>query len=167
MVKLPTLRRSGSEARTREREDPTQPQKPAEPPRYSTKVEQAAERAADETRNAAAAAAKRAHARPRTSGLASLALVLAVAAGLTVATGTLARLGIVVGAVALLVALAGLPATGRHRRRSGRTEVVVALVIAAGAIVVGALAAAGQLSWLDPDTSQVARLHDWLPSWLS
>lgn len=161
MVRLPTLRRSESEAA------PTRPEEPAEPRRYSTKVEKAAERAADETRNAAAAAAKRAHARPRTSALASLALVLAVVAALVVAAGTLPRLGIAVGAVALLVALAGLPATGRYRRRSGRTEVVIALVLAAAAIVIGALAAAGQLSWLDPDTDQVARLRDWLPGWLS
>lgn len=98
--------------------------------------------------------------------LASLGLAVAMVAVLAVATGTLVRLGVAVGVVALLVALAGVPATALPRR-VGRTEVLIALVLALGAIVVGGLAAAGALPWLDPDTNQVARLADWLPGWLS
>lgn len=177
MAKLPSLRRSDPEAPA-ERADQEQPpprtertwrRRPGTPrqsPAYTTKVEQAAEKAADATRNAAAAAAKRAQARPRTSGLASLGLVLSVVAALTVATGTLARLGIAVAVVALLVGLAGLARTGQYRV-SGRTEALVAVLVALAAIAVGWLAAAGALSWLDTGTDYVQRLRDWLPGWLS
>lgn len=160
MVKLMPRRRSQPPATPATEESTQHP--------YSTKVEQAAERAADATRTAAAAAAKRAHARPRTSLLAGLSLVLATAAVLTVAAGTLPRLGIAVGGLAVLVAVAGLAATARRSsNRLGRTEAMVALLLALAAVVVGSLAAAGALSWLDPDTDQLARLRDWLPGWLT
>lgn len=84
------------------------------------------------------------------------------------ATGTLARLGIAVGGLAVLVAVAGLAATARRSSaRVGRTEAMVALLLGLAAVVVGSLAAAGALSWLDPDTDQLARLRDWLPGWLT
>ncbi|MPZ25998.1 MAG: hypothetical protein GEV12_06005 [Micromonosporaceae bacterium] len=173
-MKLLSRRRSGrAKPEHTDRGDPAgdHPTETVDQPHpYSTKVEQAAERAADATRTAAAtAAAQQAHARPRTSALASLGLVLATAAALTVATGTLARLGIAVGGLAVLVAIAGLAASGRRRSgaRAGRAVAAVALLLAVAAIVVGSLAAAGALSWLDTDTDQVARLRDWLPGWLS
>ncbi|HEY8472104.1 MAG TPA: hypothetical protein VIL37_05645 [Natronosporangium sp.] len=136
---------------------------------FSTKIERAAERAADATRTAAAvAAAERAHARPRASLLATLSLIVAVLAGVAVATGVLAGLGVAIGIVAVLLGLAGLAATGRkYRFMSGRGQAMLALLIAIAAIVIGSLALAGNLSWLDPDTSQVDRLRDALPSWLT
>jgi uncharacterized membrane protein YphA (DoxX/SURF4 family) len=133
------------------------------------KVEQAAERAAEATRSAAAAAAaERSHARARASVLASIGLVLAVVAALAVATGVLTRLGVAVGILALLFGLAALTATGRrYRYLAGRIEATTALVLGMVAVVIGGLAAAGSLSWLDPDTNYVQRLADWLPGWLS
>jgi hypothetical protein len=136
---------------------------------FSTKIERAAERAADATRTAAAAAAaQQARARPRTSMLASLGLVLAVVAGVAVATGALAGLGVAIGIVALLVGLAGLAATGsRYRYLAGRMEATLAILISIAAIVIGGLALAGNLSWLDTSTDYVARLRDELPTWLT
>jgi hypothetical protein len=138
-------------------------------PAYSRKVEQAAERAAEATRSAAAAAAaERAHARARTSILASASLVLAVVAALAVATGTLAQLGVAIGVLGLLVGLAALAATvRRHRFLAGRTEATVAVLLSLAAIVIGGLAVAGSLSWLDTDADHVQQLRDWLPGWLS
>lgn len=163
MVKGPSLRRSGQQT-TSEADSPPDHQ----PAGYETRVEKAAERAAAATRTAAAsAAAERAHARPRTSVLASLSLVLSVVAVLAVATGTLAGLGIAVGVLALVLGFAGLAATGHHYRYlAGRAEATIALLLALAAIVVGALAAAGTLAWLDTDTDQVARLRELLPDWL-
>jgi hypothetical protein len=135
---------------------------------FSAKVEKAAERAAEATRTAAAvAAAERSHAKPRTSGLASLSLVVSVVAALAVATGALAGLGAGVGILGLLLGLAGLAATGRRYYLAGRFEATAAVLLSLGAIVVGVLAVTGELSWLDTGTDQVARLRDWLPSWLT
>jgi hypothetical protein len=186
MAKVPSLRRTDRGARpgaqrtaeddtgttrvdTRQPDSGTGAQAGTEdrPPAYSTKVERAAERAADATRSAAAAAAKRAQGRPRTSVLASLGLVLAVVAALAVTTGTLTRLGIAIAVVAVLAGLAGLAATARFPRRSGRLEATIGLLLASAAIVVGGLAVGGTLPWLDPDTDNVQRLADWLPGWLS
>jgi hypothetical protein len=135
---------------------------------FSTRIEQAAERAAAATRTAAAVAAAERARSPRTSALASLALVVSVVAALAVATGVLAGLGVAIGIVAALLGLGGLAASGRRFRYvSGRTEATLALLIAIGAIVIGSLALAGNLSWLDTDTDQVARLRDALPGWLT
>lgn len=135
---------------------------------FSRRIEQAAERAAAATRTAAAVAAAERARRPRTSVLASLSLVAGVIAGLAVATGVLAGLGVAIGVVAVLLGLGGLAASGRRFRYvSGRTQATLALLIAIGAIVIGSLALAGNLSWLDPDTNQVARLREALPSWLT
>jgi hypothetical protein len=136
---------------------------------HTVKIEEATERAAGTIRDAAArAAADRAHARARTSALASIALVLAVVAALAVATGALAAIGVGLAIVALLFAIGGLSATGRrYRFLAGRTEAILGMVLATAAIVVGGLAIAGVLPGLDTDTNQVERLHDWLPSWLS
>jgi hypothetical protein len=136
---------------------------------HSAKIDEATEKAADAIRDAAArAASDRAHARARTSALASIGLVLAVIAALAVATGVLAVLGVGIGIVALLFAIGGLSATGRrYRFISGRGEAVAGVLLASAAIVIGVLAITGALSGLDTDTNQVERLADWLPSWLS
>lgn len=175
MVRRPSLRRSDQEATQDDRTAPAfmhsegRPAESGEPAEHSTKIEQAAERAAAATRTAAAsAAADRAHARPRSSALASLSLVLAVVAVLAVATGALAGLGAAIGIIALVLSLAGLAATGHHYRYlAGRSEATIALLLSLAAIVVGVLAVVGVLSWLDTGTDQVARLQEWLPSWLS
>jgi hypothetical protein len=136
---------------------------------HDTKIEEATEKAAEAIRDAAArAAADRAHARARTSALASIALVLGVAAALIVATGVLAIIGVGVGVLALLFAIGGLSATGRrYLFIAGRGEALVGLLLATAAIVVGILAITGVLPGLDTDTNVVEQLNDWLPGWLS
>jgi hypothetical protein len=136
---------------------------------HSTKIDEATEKAADAIRDAAArAAADRAHARARTSAGASIALVLAVAAALIVATGVLAVIGVGVGVLALLFAIGGLSATGRrYSFLAGRGEALIGLLLATAAIVVGILAITGVLRGFDTDTNVVEQLHDWLPDWLS
>ena len=136
---------------------------------HSTKIEQATEKAAEAIRDAAArAAADRAHARARTSALASIALVLAVAAALIVATGVLAIIGVGVGVLALLFAIGGLSGTGRrYRFIAGRGEALVGLLLATAAIVVGILAITGVSPGFDTGTNVVEQLNDWLPDWLT
>ena len=188
MVRLPSLRRSepepvqdnpsdvGTVDRTAvaEREREPAPRRnrfmtrPTPLERAATNIERAAERAAAATHLAAArAAADRAHARPRTSAMATTGLVLAVVAVLAVATGALAAVGVAVGVVATLLAIGATAATGRRHFLAGRTEAAIGVVLGLVAVVVGALALTGSLSWLDPDTNQVERLRDWLDSWFS
>jgi membrane-bound lytic murein transglycosylase B len=136
---------------------------------HSTKIEEATEEAAEAIRDAAArAAVDRAHARAHTSALASIALVLAVAAALIVATGVLAVIGVGIGVLALLFAIGGLSATGRrYRFIAGRGEALVGLLLATAAIVVGILAITGVLPGFDTDTNVVEELSDQLPGWLN
>jgi hypothetical protein len=138
----------------------------------------AAERAAAEAREAAerAAAAGRpadrpepervTHPRARASVMATIGLVLAVAAALIVATGTLAALGVGVGVVALLFTIGGFSAASRPHV-TGRMAATVGLLVALAAVIIGVLALTGTLSWLDTGTDQVARLREWLDSWRS
>jgi hypothetical protein len=144
-------------------------QEPQRGEEHSTKIEEATERAADTIRKAAArAAADRAHAKARTSVMASLGLVFGVVAVLLVATGALAMLGVVLGVIALLVAVGGITSTGNHYPYlAGRTQTIVGLLLAVAAIVIGILAVAGALPAVDTDTNLVERLHERLPSWLT
>jgi hypothetical protein len=140
-------------------------QQPVRRDTFTERIERAAGRAANAARSAAASAAAERVRRPRTSMMATLGLVVSVAAVLAVASGSLVRLGIALGAVGLLFGLIGL-ATTRRRHVSGSTEAIIALLLSLGAVVVGILAVSDQLSWLSPDTDNVARLRDWLPGWL-
>jgi hypothetical protein len=137
-------------------------------PEHTVKIEKATKRAADTIRRAAArAAADRAHARARTSALASLTLVLGVVAALAVATGALAKVGVVLGIVALLVGVGAMAATGKHYPYlAGRMEVLTGMLLATAAIVGGILAAMGTLPVVDIQANLVQELHDALPSWL-
>jgi hypothetical protein len=84
-----------------------------------------------------------------------------------VATGALVVIGVIVGVVALALAIGGLSATGRrYSFLAGRTQAVIGLLLATAAITVGILAMAGVLPELGPDTNQVERLGDLLPGWL-
>jgi hypothetical protein len=99
--------------------------------------------------------------RPRASLLATLALILGVAAALFVLTGALAGYGIGLGAVALLLSIGGLSATGR-RHVAGKSDALIGLVLGLGAVVVGILAITGSLSWLTADADTVGRFREWL-----
>ncbi|WP_328461993.1 hypothetical protein OHA21_34020 [Actinoplanes sp. NBC_00393] len=99
--------------------------------------------------------------KPRASMLATLGLILGVAGALLVLSGPLLGWGIGVAAVALVLSMAGLFAT-RKRHIAGKTDALIGLILSIGAIVVGILALAGQLSWLGTDMQPANDLRQWL-----
>lgn len=101
--------------------------------------------------------------RPRASILATLSLVVGVAAAGFVLTGTLAGYGIALGGLALLLAIGGVSATAR-RHIAGRTDALIGLVLGLGAIVAGVLAMTGDLGWPSTDGDSVQRFREWLDS---
>jgi hypothetical protein len=99
--------------------------------------------------------------KPRASLLATLGLILGVVAALLVLSGPLLGYGIGVAALALILSVAGLRATGR-RHVAGKTDALIGMVLSLGAIVVGVLALTGSLSWLGTDMQPVTSLREWL-----
>jgi hypothetical protein len=99
--------------------------------------------------------------RPRSSGLATIALVLAVLAAAAVATGVLAAPGLALGVLATLFGVGGVSATGR-RHVAGRSEALFAVVLGLASVVFAILALTDALSWLSSNTNEVTRLRDWL-----
>jgi hypothetical protein len=135
-----------------------------------------ADRTADDRRAAAAdadrasAEAERAEAhrapavagpKPRASLLATLGLILGVASALLVLSGPLLGYGIGVAVLALILSLGGIRATGK-RHVAGKTDALIGMVLALGAIVVGVLALTGSLSWLGTDMQPVNSVREWL-----
>jgi len=88
-------------------------------------------------------------------------LVVGVVAIGAVLTGLLAPLGVAIGVIGALISLTGLIRASR-RGVTGHGAAFVGLVASLGAVVLGVLAIQGELSWLNSDTDQVARLHNWL-----
>ncbi|MCM0678846.1 thrombospondin, partial [Micromonospora phytophila] len=101
--------------------------------------------------------------KPRASLLATLGLVVAVAAALFVLTGTLAGYGIALGAVGAVLAVLGLMAT-RRRHIAGKTDALLGIAIGLGAVVLGVLAMTGQFDWPTTDGDWVTRFREWLDS---
>jgi hypothetical protein len=99
--------------------------------------------------------------KPRSSMLATLGLIFAVASALLVLSGPLLGYGIGVAGLALVLSLAGIHATGR-RHVAGKTDALIGMVLALGAIVVGVLALTGSLSWAGTDIQPVSNLREWL-----
>jgi hypothetical protein len=99
--------------------------------------------------------------KPRASLLATLGLILGVAAALLVLSGPLLGYGIGVAVLALILSLAGIRATGR-RHVAGKTDALIGMVLSLAAIVVGVLALTGSLSWLGTDMQPVNSVRDWL-----
>ncbi|MEV6597013.1 Yip1 family protein [Actinoplanes sp. NPDC051346] len=101
--------------------------------------------------------------KPRASLLATFALITGVAGALLVLSGPLLGYGIGVAGLALVLAIAGIRATGR-RHVAGKTDALIGMVLALTAIVVGILALTGSLSWLGTDMQPVSDLRQWLDS---
>nr|MDT0657850.1 thrombospondin [Micromonospora sp. DSM 115978] len=101
--------------------------------------------------------------RPRASVLATLGLVVGVAAALFVLSGTLAGYGIGLGVLALLLSVGGISATSR-RHVAGKSDALFGLLLGVGAVVVGALAMTGQFSWPSTDGGTVEQFRQWLDS---
>lgn len=99
--------------------------------------------------------------KPRSSMLATLGLILAVASALLVLSGPLLGYGIGVAVVALILSLSGIHATGK-RHVAGKTDALIGMVLALAAIVVGVLALTGSLSWLGTDMQPVNTFRQWL-----
>jgi hypothetical protein len=99
--------------------------------------------------------------KPRASLLATLGLILGVASVLLVLSGPLLGWGIGVAGVALILSLSGIHATGK-RHVAGKTDALIGMILALGAIVLGVLAMTGALNWLGTDTNTVPSLRDWL-----
>jgi hypothetical protein len=103
--------------------------------------------------------------RPRASLMATLSLILGVSAALTVLTGLMAGPGVALGLLAAIFGFAGISATSR-RHVAGKSDALLGLALALGAVVVGCLALTGTLPWLSADTDVVNRSRDWLDSQL-
>ncbi len=99
--------------------------------------------------------------RPRASVLATLSLVAGVSAALMVLTGMLAGYGLAVGVLALVLAIAGISATGR-RHVAGKTDALIGLVLGLAAVVGGILVLTGSLPWLTMDAQPLTNLRQWL-----
>ena len=99
--------------------------------------------------------------KPRASLLATLGLILGVAAALLVLSGPLLGYGIGVAVLGLILSLSGIHATGR-RHVAGKTDALIGMVLSLAAIVVGVLALTGSLSWLGTDTQPVNSVREWL-----
>lgn len=99
--------------------------------------------------------------RPRASLLATLGLITGVVSALFVLSGPLVGYGIGLAVLALVLSLGGISATGR-RHVAGKSDAIIGLLLALGAIVLGVLALTGSLSWLGTDTEPVNRLREWL-----
>jgi hypothetical protein len=101
----------------------------------------------------------------RVSLLATLGLMLGVAGVAVALTGLLAPWAIAVGALGLLFSFGGIIA-GVRPNVAGRGLGTLGVLLSGTAVVFGILAMTGQVSWLDSDVNQVARLNDWLDAQL-
>jgi len=99
--------------------------------------------------------------RPRATLLGTLGLIFGVASLLLVLSGPLLGYGIVVAGVALILSLSGIHATGK-RHVAGKTDALLGMILALGAIVLGVLALTGSLNWLGTDVQPVNSLREWL-----
>jgi hypothetical protein len=99
--------------------------------------------------------------KPRASLLATLGLILGVASVLLVLSGPLLGWGIGVAGLGLVLSLSGIHATGK-RHVAGKSDALLGMVLALGAIVIGVLALTGSLSWLGTNTDTVPTFRQWL-----
>jgi len=99
--------------------------------------------------------------RPRASLLATLGLIVGVAAALLVLSGPLLGYGIGVAVLGLILSLGGISATGK-RHIAGKTDALIGMALSLGAIVVGVFALTDSLSWLGTDMQPVTSVREWL-----
>jgi hypothetical protein len=97
----------------------------------------------------------------RVSALATLGLIVGIVALATTMTGLLAPIGVAVGVLGGAISAGGLVGASR-RGVAGHSVALLGLLASIAAIVLGVLALAGYLPWLDSKTDEVARLRDWL-----
>jgi hypothetical protein len=104
----------------------------------------------------------------RASMLSTLGLIVGVVAVATALTGLLAFWALPLGALGLLLSFGGIIA-GARRHVAGRGTGTLGVLFSGTAVVFAILALTGQVSWLNSDVDQVARLNEWLDarfSWM-
>jgi hypothetical protein len=103
---------------------------------------------------------------PHSSVSAVVGLVVGVVALGATLTGLLAPVGVALGVLGGLISLTGLVRASR-RGVTGHGAAFVGVACSAAAVVLGVLAIQGDLSWLNSDTDEVAKLHTWLNNHVS
>ncbi|MCW6006892.1 hypothetical protein K1W54_20225 [Micromonospora sp. CPCC 205371] len=106
--------------------------------------------------------------RVHVSAWATVALVTGVVALAVTLTGLLAPQGLALGVLSLIVGMFALVPVSRPNV-TGHSLVVIGLISAVAAIVIGAIALTGEFTWPNSDTNEVDRVHTWLDerwSWL-
>jgi hypothetical protein len=101
--------------------------------------------------------------RPRTSMMATVSLIVGVAAAAFVLSGALAGYGIALGAIAVVLGFVGMSAT-RRRHVAGKGVALLGIGIGAAALVIGILAMTGDFAWPTTDGDWAARFREWLDS---
>jgi len=102
----------------------------------------------------------------RVSLLATFGVILGLVGVAAALTGLLAPWAIPLGALGLLFSFGGIIA-GVRPNVAGRGLGTLGVLISGTAVVFGIIAMTGQVSWLDSDVDQVARLNDWLDARLT
>jgi len=97
----------------------------------------------------------------RVSAFATLGLIIGLAALGATLTGLLAPVGVALGVIGGAISAGGLVGASR-RGVTGHSIALLGLLASMAAIVLGILAIAGYLPWLDSHTNEVTRLRDWL-----
>ncbi|GAA4707402.1 hypothetical protein [Phytohabitans rumicis] len=100
---------------------------------------------------------------------ATLGLITGILALVASLTGLLAPQGAALGVVSVVICLVGLRAVDKPYV-TGHGLVVLGLLAAVAAIVIGLVAMTGEFTWPNSGTNEVDRVHDWLDekwSWLA
>ena len=100
------------------------------------------------------------------SALATLGLIVGLAALGATLTGLLAPVGVALGVVGGAISAGGLVGASR-RGVTGHSVALLGMLASIAAIVLGVLAIGGYLPWLDSRTDEVAHLRSWLDAHLT
>ena len=99
--------------------------------------------------------------RTHVSAWATIGLITGLVAVAASLTGLLAPEGIAVGVFSMMICLMGWRSV-RRPHVTGHSLVLIGLLTAMAAIVIGVLAVTGDLAWPNSDTNEIDRLHTWL-----
>jgi hypothetical protein len=95
------------------------------------------------------------------SAWATIGLITGLVALATSLTGLLAPEGIAVGVLGIMVCLIG-GGSVRRPHVTGHSLVLIGLLTATAAIVIGVLAVTADFGWPTSNTNEIDRLHTWL-----
>jgi hypothetical protein len=95
------------------------------------------------------------------SAWATIGMITGLLAVATSLTGLLAPEGIAVGVLSIMICLIGWGSV-RRPHVTGHSLVLIGLLTATAAIVIGVLAVTGDFGWPASSTNEIDRLHTWL-----